>query len=115
MEWAETTAEQQARIVRRDRALGAVAESEKQAQLEKVVKDGVFPEGFYSTSNLPTEVLIDGAWVPVEDIEMDCAIAVDPKAGRARCIVFQGARPGMEGVVGHQGVRGTPIERTRQT
>ena len=115
MEVVASSAEQLDRIVRQARALGAVAESEQPAQLEKVVKDGVFPEGFYSTSNLPTEVLIDGAWVPVEDIEMDCAIAVDPNAGRARCIVFQAARPGMEVVVGHQGVRVTPIERSRQT
>jgi lysine-ketoglutarate reductase/saccharopine dehydrogenase-like protein (TIGR00300 family) len=115
MEVVASSAEQLDRIVRQARALGAVAESEQPAQLEKVVKDGVFPEGFYSTSNLPTEVLIDGTWVPVEDIEMDCAITVDPKAGRARCIVFQGARPGMEVVVGHQGVRVTPIERSRQT
>ena len=115
MEVVASSAEQLDRIVRQARALGAVAESEQPAQLENVVKDGVFPEGFYSTSNLPTEVLIDGTWVPVEDIEMDCAIAVEPTAGRARCIVFQGARPGMEVVVGHQGVRVTPIERSRQT
>jgi lysine-ketoglutarate reductase/saccharopine dehydrogenase-like protein (TIGR00300 family) len=115
MEVVASSAEQLDRIVRQARALGAVAESEQPAQLEKVLKDGVFPEGFYSTSNLPTEVLIDATWVPVEDIEMDCAITVDPKAGRARCIVFQGARPGMEVVVGHQGVRVTPIERSRQT
>ncbi|TMF46179.1 MAG: TIGR00300 family protein, partial [Chloroflexi bacterium] len=110
-----SSAEQLDRIVRQARALGATAESELPAQLEKVTKDGVFPEGFYSTSNLPTEVLIDGTWVTVEDIEMDCAIAVDSNAGRARCIVFQGARSGMEIVVGHQGVRVTPIERSRQT
>src|SRR5258708_19858064 len=46
---------------------------------------------------------------------MDCAIAVAAKAGRARCIVFQGAPPGLEIVVGHQGVRVTPLERSRQT
>ncbi len=75
----------------------------------------MFPEGFYSTSNLPTEVLIGDRWAAVEDIEMDCAITVDAKAGRARCIVFQGATPGIEIVVGHQGVRVTPLERSRQT
>src|SRR6266852_2572295 len=46
---------------------------------------------------------------------MDCAIAVDTQARRARCIVFQGAELGMEVVVGHQGVRVTPLERSRQT
>ena len=115
MEVVASSPEQLDRIVRQARALGATVESEQPAKLEKVTKEGVFPEGFYSTSNLPTEVLINGTWVTVEDIEMDCAIAVDPNAGRARCIVFQAARPGMEVVVGHQGVRVTPIERSRQT
>src|SRR5256714_10213554 len=103
------------RIVQRARALGATAEHEEPARLEEVVNDGVFPEGFYSTSNLPTEVLLDARWVRVEQIEMDTAIAVDRKAARAWCIVFQDAKPGMEVVVGNQGVRVTPLERSRQT
>ena len=115
MEVVATSAEQLDRIVRQARALGATAEAERPALLEKVTIEGVFPEGFYSTSNLPTEVLVDDTWVMVEDIEMDCAIAVEAGGRRARCIVFQGARPGMEIVVGHQGVRVTPLERSRQT
>jgi lysine-ketoglutarate reductase/saccharopine dehydrogenase-like protein (TIGR00300 family) len=115
MEVVASSAEQLDRIVRQARALGATAESEKPAQLEKVTQEGVFPEGFYSTSNLPTEVLIGSSWAVVEDIEMDCAIAVDSTTGRARCIVFQGAKPGTEVVVGHEGVRVTPLERSRQT
>lgn len=102
-------------IVQRARALGATAESEQPAKLARVEQAEVFPEGFYSTSNLPTEVLVDGTWLPVENIEMDAAIAVDRKAPRAWCIVFQGATPGLEVVVGHQGVRVTPLERSRQT
>jgi lysine-ketoglutarate reductase/saccharopine dehydrogenase-like protein (TIGR00300 family) len=115
MEVVASTPEMLDRIVRQARALGATVESEQPAHLEKVTQEGVFPEGFYSTSNLPTEVLLDGRWVQVENIEMDCAIAVDTKEGRARCIVFQGARSGMDIVVGHQGVRVTPLERSRQT
>ncbi|HZQ50300.1 MAG TPA: TIGR00300 family protein [Candidatus Dormibacteraeota bacterium] len=103
------------RIVRGTRALGATAESEQPAQLEAVMQDGVFPEGFYSTSNLPTEVLVDGSWLAVENMEMDAAIAVDRAAKRARCIVFQGAKPGTEVVVGYEGVRVTPLERSRKT
>jgi lysine-ketoglutarate reductase/saccharopine dehydrogenase-like protein (TIGR00300 family) len=102
-------------IVRRARALGATAESESPAKVDKVVTEGVFPEGFYSTSNLPTEVLIDSQWVVVENIEMDCAIAVDAGAKRAWTIVFQGAKRGMDVVVGYEGVRVTPLERSRQT
>ena len=81
MEVVASSAEQLDRIVRRARALGASAESEEQAQVEKVAVEGVFPEGFYSTSNLPTEVLIGERWVQVDRIEMDCAIAMDRKEG----------------------------------
>ena len=31
--------------------------------------DGVFPEDFYSTTNLETVVRLDGGWVPVENPE----------------------------------------------
>ncbi len=103
------------RIVQRARALGATAEHEQAVRLDRVTHEGVFPEGFYSTSNLPTEVLVEGHWLSVENIEMDAAIAVDRGARRAWCIVFQDAKPGMEVVVGHQGVRVTPLERSRQT
>jgi lysine-ketoglutarate reductase/saccharopine dehydrogenase-like protein (TIGR00300 family) len=115
MEIVAGSAEQLESIVRRARALGATAESEEAAQLAKVATEGVFPEGFYSTSNLPTEVLIGGRWVTVENIEMDCAIAVDPAAERAWTIVFQGATRGLDIVVGYKGVRVTPLERSRQT
>ena len=103
------------RIVRRAHALGATAESEQPAKFLAVTHEGVFPEGFYSTSNLPTEVLMGSRWVPVDQIEMDCAIAVDRKAERAWCIPFQGAKSGTEIVVGYEGVRVTPLERSRQT
>ena len=103
------------RIVQRARALGATVEHEQPVRVDRVTREGVFPEGFYSTSNLPTEVLLDRRWVPVENIEMDTAIAVDRKARRAWCIVFQDAQPGMEVVIGHHGVRVTPLERSRQT
>jgi hypothetical protein len=56
MEVVASTAEQLDTIVKGARALGAASESERPARLERVIKEGVFPEGFYSTSNLPTEV-----------------------------------------------------------
>jgi lysine-ketoglutarate reductase/saccharopine dehydrogenase-like protein (TIGR00300 family) len=102
-------------IVRRARELGARVASEEPARTEPVTKQGVYPEGFYSTSNLPTHVMLGDAWVPVEKQEMDCAIAVDREARRAWCIPFYEAAPGLEVVVGHRGVRVTPLERSRQT
>jgi lysine-ketoglutarate reductase/saccharopine dehydrogenase-like protein (TIGR00300 family) len=109
-----SSAAQLDQIVRRARALGATAESEEAAQLETVATEGVFPEGFYSTSNLPTEVLLGDRWAQVENMEMDTAIAVDRKGQRAWCIPFQDAKTGMEVVVGYKGVRVTPLERSRQ-
>jgi lysine-ketoglutarate reductase/saccharopine dehydrogenase-like protein (TIGR00300 family) len=100
-------------IVRRARELGAQVVSEEPARTERVPSQGVYPEGFYSTSNMPTAVMLDDGWVSVEMQEMDCAIAVDRAARRAWCIPFPAATPGLEVVVGHQGVRVTPLERSR--
>src|SRR6202171_6451688 len=66
MEVVAGSAEDLDRIVRQARALGATAEEEKPARVEKVTQEGVFPAGVYSTSNLSTEVLIDSLWVRVE-------------------------------------------------
>jgi lysine-ketoglutarate reductase/saccharopine dehydrogenase-like protein (TIGR00300 family) len=63
---------------------------------------------------MPTYVLLNGGWVPVEKQEMDCAIGIDREAHSAWCIPFYEATPGLEVVVGHQGVRVTPMERSRQ-
>src|SRR2546425_9044443 len=73
-------------IVRLARELGARVAQEEPIHTAPVTKEAVYPEGFYSTSNLPTQVLIDAGWVEVEHQEMDCAIAVDREARRARGI-----------------------------
>ncbi|MGH7776297.1 MAG: TIGR00300 family protein [Candidatus Dormibacterales bacterium] len=101
-------------ILERCRDLGAEVVEEEPARLARVSQEGVFPEGFYSTSNLATRVLLGGRWVDVEGQEMDCAIAVDEAAGRAWCIPFQDARPGLPVVVGRAGVRLLPVERSRR-
>ena len=103
------------RIVRRAKELGAVAAEESPVKLVPIEQQGVYPEGFYSTTNLPTYVLVGGKWLPVQKQEMDCAIAVDEAEGSARCIPFYEALPGLQVVVGHGGVRLVPLERSRQT
>ncbi|HYZ02449.1 MAG TPA: TIGR00300 family protein [Candidatus Binatia bacterium] len=102
-------------ILRLARGLGAVAATEEPVRTVVVEQAGVYPEGFFSSSNLPTQVLVDGRWLLVERQEMDCAIAVDRRAGRAWCVPFPDAMPGLEVVVGHTGVRVLPLERSRQT
>src|SRR5438046_4571388 len=91
MEVYADSAEQLDRIVQRARALGATAEHEQPVRIDKVAHDGVFPEGVYSTSNLPTEVLVDTRWLTGENIEMDAALAVDGQAGRAGGVVCEDA------------------------
>ncbi|MCU1448329.1 MAG: bifunctional protein conserved domain protein, partial [Acidimicrobiales bacterium] len=55
---------------------GANRVAVEDARLVPSDTDGVLPESFYSTTNLPTQVRIQGRWVDVENPEMDCAIVV---------------------------------------
>jgi len=57
---------------------GAVLANPSDATLEPAPADQVVPSGFYSTTNHPTEIRYEGEWIEVENIEMDCAIVVDP-------------------------------------
>jgi lysine-ketoglutarate reductase/saccharopine dehydrogenase-like protein (TIGR00300 family) len=75
---------------------------------------GAFPDGFYSTTNQPTQVRIHKRWIDVGDQEMDCGIAVDRAAGTARCVPMCHVDPGMLIVVGHAGVRVNPVARSRE-
>jgi lysine-ketoglutarate reductase/saccharopine dehydrogenase-like protein (TIGR00300 family) len=74
---------------------------------------GAFPEGFYSTTNQPTQVRQNGRWIDVALQEMDCGIVVDRTTGNARCIPMNHVSLGMPIVVGHAGVRVLPVERPR--
>lgn len=91
---------------------GAVI-SQEDANLQPAPQDGVFPEGFYSTTNLETFVRIEGTWIPVERIEMDCGIRVTrtETGWRAECVPLHWARRGDLFVVGSAGVRVTPMPR----
>ena len=43
-------------------------------KLATVEVDGVLPEGFYSSTNLPTWVRADGEWKRAKNLRMDCAL-----------------------------------------
>jgi lysine-ketoglutarate reductase/saccharopine dehydrogenase-like protein (TIGR00300 family) len=90
---------------------GAVQLVPSAAQTEPAPRDGVFPDRFYSTSNQPTQVRLGDRWVEVENIEMDCAIVVD--GGRAHCVAVSEVHAGDAVVVGHDGIKVQPIERSR--
>ena len=57
---------------------GANPADPRDAVLEPAPDDQVVPTGFYSTTNHPTFIRYEGEWLPVERIEMDCAVVVEP-------------------------------------
>lgn len=93
---------------------GAVLLHGADAQTMAVEQDGVLPAKFYSTTNLPTQVRLNGQWVTVEDIEMDVAVVVDPAKGRAYGKPMHEVQVGDQVVVDHDGIRVQPFERARE-
>ncbi|MCW2605565.1 MAG: bifunctional enzyme conserved domain protein [Frankiales bacterium] len=74
-----------------------------EAVLREVDRDGVFPEDFYSTTNLETVVRLGSSWVPVEQPEMDCGLVVAD--GRVRTVPVSDVKAGMQVVCGAGGVK----------
>lgn len=93
--------------------IGAVLFTERDARVAPAPQDGVLPDDFYSTANLPTFVRVAGDWVEVANIEMDVAIVVDRERGDARACPMHMVRAGDSVVVGYEGVRVEPLERPR--
>ena len=91
--------------------LGALSLAVEEAEVAPSPRDGVAPDEFYSTTNLETQIRWNGHWTTVEHPEMDCAIALD--GNRAYCIPIGDLIAGQPVVVGHRGVRVTPLERSR--
>lgn len=72
---------------------------------EAAPADGVLPDRFYATTNLPTEVLVNGRWLPVAGPEMDLAISVEESVQKSYTVPMADVRAGQLVVVGTQGVR----------
>ncbi|HEY4383421.1 MAG TPA: TIGR00300 family protein [Ktedonobacteraceae bacterium] len=102
------------RILSEIQQLGAVLTHADNVHTTTVEQQGVLPSKFYSTTNLPTQVRLNGHWVQVEDIEMDVAIVVDKQQGRAFCRPMHEVRIGDQVVIGHEGIRVQPFERNRE-
>jgi lysine-ketoglutarate reductase/saccharopine dehydrogenase-like protein (TIGR00300 family) len=77
-------------------------------------RDGALPDHFYSTTNLATQVRLNGHWVEVKGTEMDLAIVVDRTQGTAETRPIAEVRQGEQVVIGHEGIQVTPLERQRQ-
>jgi lysine-ketoglutarate reductase/saccharopine dehydrogenase-like protein (TIGR00300 family) len=92
---------------------GAVACDASDAAFVPASMSGVFPEGFYATTNMETEVRIAGSWVRVDNPEMDLGVRIDPVGGVADTVPMADVREGDLFVVGHKGIRVHPHERPR--
>jgi lysine-ketoglutarate reductase/saccharopine dehydrogenase-like protein (TIGR00300 family) len=90
---------------------GAEMVEQEDVRLEPASANGVFPEDFYSTTNLETFVRLDGHWIPVQWPEMDCGIVIDRAARSARTIPLIQVQAGDEIVVGRHGIRVVPLGR----
>lgn len=102
------------RIISQLQQLGAVLVHADDVHTAPVEQDGVLPDKFYSTTNLPTQVRLGGQWVAVEQIEMDVAIVIDRTQRHAQCKPMHEVHLGDEVVIGYGGIRVQPYERARE-
>ena len=72
--------------------------------------DGVLPEGFFSTSNLPTYIKVKGRWLAPSRPRMDCVVVerdgtvetIEPRRlGKGELVAMGEAEDGTEGIVVH--------------
>jgi lysine-ketoglutarate reductase/saccharopine dehydrogenase-like protein (TIGR00300 family) len=96
-------AETLARLLMRLQSHGVNAVEPGAAVTKPAPRDGVFPDDFYSTTNLETVVRLGGSWVPVEHPEMDCGLLVSNS--RVRTVPVSDVREGDMVVCGASGVR----------
>jgi lysine-ketoglutarate reductase/saccharopine dehydrogenase-like protein (TIGR00300 family) len=100
------TDEQLTKLVARLEAHGANPDSVEDATIQEADSDGAFPPGFYSTTNLETEVRVDSKWIPVWHPEMDCGIVLE--GSKARTIPMGDVKKGMSIVMRGLGIRVVP-------
>jgi lysine-ketoglutarate reductase/saccharopine dehydrogenase-like protein (TIGR00300 family) len=107
--------EQVDRLLMRLQTRGVNAVDPGEAQTSACETDGVFPDSFYSTTNLATRVRLHGRWVQVENPEMDCGLVVDESAGevRVRTLPMSDVKVGMQVVCGASGIRVEPPMMTK--
>jgi lysine-ketoglutarate reductase/saccharopine dehydrogenase-like protein (TIGR00300 family) len=100
-------------IVQRLRDLGARVQDEQDVTLAAAPKDGAFPEHFYATTNLQTQVRLGGRWIDVARTEMDKGIVVDHARTSSWTVPMAKIKKGEMVVVGDKGVRVLPQDRPR--
>ena len=88
-----------------------------EALVREADRDGVFPEDFYSTTNLDTCVRLAGQWVQVAVPEMDCGLLVEDGGDGTpvvRTVPVSDVRRGDRLVCGASGVKVIPSAEQRE-
>jgi lysine-ketoglutarate reductase/saccharopine dehydrogenase-like protein (TIGR00300 family) len=96
------------RILMRVQIHGANAVDPGTATTRPAPADGVFPDDFYSTTNLDTLVRLDREWIRVQNPEMDCGLVVTEQGGgdvTVRTVPVSDVRAGQAVICGPGGVR----------
>jgi lysine-ketoglutarate reductase/saccharopine dehydrogenase-like protein (TIGR00300 family) len=78
-----------------------------EAEVSVAELDGVFPDGFYSSTNLETQVRLDGHWVDVQNPEMDCGLIVEGEGSDlvVRTLPMADIQQGMKVLCGADGIK----------
>lgn len=93
--------------------IGAMVVEIREVNLEAANKDKTLPSDFYSTTNHPTFIRYQDEWIPVENIEMDCMIVVDPESRKAIIKPIGRIKKGDLVVVGREGIKVMAPQRPR--
>jgi len=101
-------------ILRELYRLSATTQCESKVEFKPAPGNGVLPSDFYSTTNHPTSINLNGVWVEVEDLMMDKQIVIDPDNKKAYCKPIGQVRKGELVVTGEKGLRIKPPERPRE-
>ena len=90
---------------------GAIIDRED-CRLVPAEQDGILPREFYSTTNFDTFIKVRGEWQPVVNQKMDAVIVWTGDQAITKKI--SGVKGGDRIVVGRQGIRVKPQERSRE-
>jgi len=112
IEVAAETSEALDELMLRLRQHGAEVIERENVQLASAPADGVFPRDFYVTTNQQTFVRFAGKEIEVRPAMSNSAIALDRKNASARAVKFFDVKVGNEIVIGQQGIRVVPVQRS---
>jgi lysine-ketoglutarate reductase/saccharopine dehydrogenase-like protein (TIGR00300 family) len=93
---------------------GATLLVEQNVTLKESFKDQTMPDDFYSTTNMKTDILLDGEWITVKDTAMDCGIVVSTEKKEAKCLKLSQIKKEDKIVVGYKGIRVHPIKKQKE-